>query len=109
VDQRLIVVLVHRKGPSAKDVQTELVQVLGSDAIASSTAAKYMQNDVILQNEPEDEDRAEDQGFSITDNASLKAFEMMPFASIHQVATMIFIPPTTVFRRLMKSLHFVLK
>jgi len=62
-----------------------------------------------LQNEPEAENRAEDQGFSITDNAILEALEMMPFASIRQIAKMTIIPPTTVFRRLTKSLHFVLK
>jgi hypothetical protein len=61
-----------------------------------------------LQNEREAEDRTEaedgteDQDFSITDNAILEALEMMPFASIHQIAKMIFIPPTIVFRRLTK-------
>jgi hypothetical protein len=34
---------------------------------------------------------------------------MMSFASIRQIAKMTFIPPTTVFRRLTKSLHFILK
>jgi hypothetical protein len=58
---------------------------------------------------PEAEDRAEDQDFSITDNAILEALEMMPFASIRQIAKMICIPPTTEFRLLTKSLHFVLK
>jgi DNA-binding Lrp family transcriptional regulator len=62
-----------------------------------------------LENEPEAEDRAKDQGFSITDKAILKALEMMPFTSIRQIAKMIFIPPTTRFHRLMKSLHFALK
>jgi hypothetical protein len=63
----------------------------------------------LLQNEPEAEDRAEDQGFSITDDAILDALEMMPFISIRQIAKMTFIPPTTGFRRLTKSVHFVLK
>jgi hypothetical protein len=63
----------------------------------------------ILQNEPEAEDRAEDQGFSITDNIILELLEMMPFASIRQIAEMTFILPTTGFRRLTKSLHFVLR
>jgi hypothetical protein len=44
---------------------------------------KYIRNDVILQNEPEAEDRAEDQGSSITDNAILKVFEMMSLSYIH--------------------------
>jgi hypothetical protein len=55
MDQRQIVVFLHLKGLSAKDVHTELVELLASDAIACSTVTKYMRNDVILQNEPEAE------------------------------------------------------
>jgi hypothetical protein len=62
-----------------------------------------------MNQKPRIEDRAEDQGFSITENAIPEAFEMMPFASIRQIVKMNFIPPATVFRRLTKSLHFVLK
>jgi hypothetical protein len=46
-----------------------------------------------LQNEPEAEDRAEDHGFSITDNAILQAFETVSFASIHQIAQITIISP----------------
>jgi hypothetical protein len=70
---------------------------------------KYVCKDVILQNEPEAEDRTEDQGFSITTNVILEAFEMMSFAFIRKIAKMAFILPTTAFRRLTKSLHFVLE
>jgi hypothetical protein len=111
MDQRSSVVFFHLKGLSAKakDAHTELVEVFGSDSIAYSTVTKDIWNDVLSQDEPEAEDRAEDQGFSITDNAILEAFEMMPFASIRQIAKMTFIPPTTIFRRLTKSFHFVLQ
>jgi hypothetical protein len=111
MDKASIVVFLHLKGLStkAKDIHTELVQVLRSDVIAYSTVTKDIWNDVILENESEAEDRAEDQGFSITDDAILEALEMMPFASIYQIAKMIFIPPTTVFRRLTKSFHFAVK
>jgi hypothetical protein len=111
MDQKSIFVFLHLKGFStkAKDIHTELVQVLGSDAIAYWTRTKHIRNDVVLQNEPEAERRAEDQSFSIPDNAILEALEMMPFASICQSAKKTFIPPTTTFRRLRKSLHFVLK
>jgi hypothetical protein len=106
-------VFLHLKERSAKatakDVHTELVQVLGSDAIAYSAVTKYIQNDIILQNELEAEDKAENQGFSITDNAILEALEMTPSPSIRQIAKMAFILPTTVFRHLTKLLHFVLK
>jgi hypothetical protein len=102
---------LHMKGLStkAKDVHTELVQVLWSDAIAYSTVTKYIRNYIILQNEPEAEDRAEDQRFSITDNPILKLLEMMPFASIRQITKMTIIPPMIVFRRFTKSLHFVVR
>jgi hypothetical protein len=66
----------------AKDVHTKFVHVLESDAIAYSTVTNYLGNNVILQNEPEAEDRVENQSFPITDNAILDALEMMPFASI---------------------------
>jgi hypothetical protein len=71
MDQRSIVVFLHLKRLSAKvkakakakvkakakDVRTELVQVFGSDSIAYSIVTKYFQNDVILQNEQEAEDK----------------------------------------------------
>jgi hypothetical protein len=64
MDQRSIIMFLHPKEFSTKDVHTELVQVLGSDddAIAYLTVTKYIRNDVILQNDPEPEskDRAED-------------------------------------------------
>jgi hypothetical protein len=109
LDQRSIAVFLHMKGLSVKDIHTKLVQVHGSDAIAYSTVTKYLRSDIVLQNEPGVENRAEDQGFSIRDNAILEAFEIISFASIRQIAKMTFIPPTTVFRHLMKLLHFVLK
>jgi hypothetical protein len=111
MDQRSIAVFLHLKGLSAKakDVHTEMIRVLGSDAIAYSTATKYLQNDVILQNELEAEDRTEDQSFSIADKAILEALEMMPFVSIRHITKMIIIPRTTGFRRLTKLFHFVLK
>jgi hypothetical protein len=106
-----IFVFLHLKGLSAKanDLHTKLAHVLGSNAIAYLIVTKYIRNNAILQNEPEAEDRAEDQRLSITDDAILKALEMIPFASLRQIAEMTFIRPTTVFRRLTKSLHFVLK
>jgi hypothetical protein len=47
---------LKRLSAKAKDVHTELVQALGSDAIAYSTVTKYRRNDAILQNELETED-----------------------------------------------------
>jgi hypothetical protein len=84
MNQRSIVVFLHLKGLStkAKNVHTELVQIFESDVIAYSIVTKYIRNDIILQNEPEAEDRVEDQGFSITDNTILEVLEIMPLFSI---------------------------
>jgi hypothetical protein len=111
MNQRPILLFLHLKGLSAnaKDVRIVIVQLLGSDAFAYSTVTNYLQKDVILQNEPETEDRAEDQGFSIADNAILEALEMLPFPSIHELAKITIIAPATVFHRLTKSFHFILK
>jgi hypothetical protein len=92
-----------------KDLRTELVQEVLPPAIAYSTVRKHIRKDKILQNEPETEDRADDQSFSTTDNANLEAFEMIRFASIRQIVKVTFIPLTTVFSRVTKWLHFVLK
>jgi hypothetical protein len=59
LDQSSIVVFLHLKVLSAraKNVHAEYVQVLGPDAIAYLTVTQRIWNDVILQNEPETEDR----------------------------------------------------
>jgi hypothetical protein len=109
MDQMPIGVFLYLKERPAnvKDVRTECLHVLGSDAIVYPTVIKYLRNDIILQNEPEAEVGAEDQSFSIADNAVLDALEMMSLASIRQIAKMTIILPTTLFRRLTKSFHFV--
>jgi hypothetical protein len=100
MDQRSIIVFlpVKRFSAKAKHVHIELGRVLVSDVIACLTVTKCLRNDVILRNEVEAEDEAEDQGFSIKGNAILETLEMMPFAAIRQITKMTFIPPTTLFR-----------
>jgi hypothetical protein len=85
-----------------KYVHTEFAQALESDAITYLIVTKNTWNDLILQNEQEAEDRGEDQGFSITDNAILEALERIRFASIHPIAKMLFIPHSNVFSSLTK-------
>jgi hypothetical protein len=59
MDQKSIVMFLDLKRllAKAKDVHTELVQILKSDAITCSTATKYIRSDIILQNESEVDDR----------------------------------------------------
>jgi hypothetical protein len=58
--------------------------VFGQKMKFGDMGLKYIRNDVILQNEPEAEDRVEDQGFSNIDNEILEKLEMMPFVSIRR-------------------------
>jgi hypothetical protein len=76
--------------------------------MAYLTATKYMRNDLILQHEPEAEHGPEDEGISVPNNIILEALEMMTCISIRQIAKMTIIPGAAVFRRLAKSIHFVL-
>jgi hypothetical protein len=48
VNQRSIVAFLYLKGLSAKDINTELLQVLGSDddAISCTIVTKYIRNDI---------------------------------------------------------------
>jgi hypothetical protein len=75
LDQRSIIIFLHLKGLSAKDIQTKLVELFRYDAIAYSTVTKHTWKDLILQSEPEPkaEDGAEDQGFSVPDSGILDA------------------------------------
>jgi hypothetical protein len=93
MDQRSIIVFLHVKRFSAKTkhVHIELGRALVSDVIACLTVTKYLRNDVILRNELEAEDEAEDQGFSIKGNAILETLEMISFASNGQITKMTFI------------------
>jgi hypothetical protein len=52
MDQRSIVIFLHLKGllAKAKDLHTEVVQVLGSDAIAYMPVTKHIRNDVRSRN-----------------------------------------------------------
>jgi hypothetical protein len=94
------------KGLSARAIHDELTAVLGPDAIAYSTATKYLrqkQFPSIPVNSPEEPATA------VIDQAILDAFEQEPFSSIRELAKLTCIPTTTVHRHLTQSLGFVVK
>jgi DNA-binding MurR/RpiR family transcriptional regulator len=106
MDQRTICLYLSRKGFSSHAIHEELVQLLGSDAIAYSTMTYHLRaSRWTAQTEERDSDLPRD----VIDNAILETLDQTPFASMHELAKATCIPRTTVWRRLTESLGFVVK
>jgi hypothetical protein len=106
MDQRTICLYLNRNGLSAKAIHDELVQIIGSDAIADSIVMSYLRaSHRRAQNKEQHSDRPPD----VIDNAILQALNQNPFASVRELAKSICISHATVWRRLTESLGFVVK
>jgi hypothetical protein len=82
MDQRTICLYLNKKGLSAKAIHDELVQVLGSDAIAYSTVTSCLcPSHWRAQNEEQHSDPPPD----VIDNAILQAFHQNPFAFVREL------------------------
>jgi hypothetical protein len=94
------------KGLSAQSIHTQLLTVLGQNAIAYSTLTKYRRQrkfpSVLCH-------PSEEHPSSVIDNAILDALEKPPFPYVHQLAKFTCIPTTTVHQHLTRSLGFVVK
>jgi transposase len=106
MDQRSICLFLAMKGLSAREVHDELVAVLGRGAIAYSTVTSYPRQWQFsaISSEPSDESPT-----TIIDGASLDALDKQPFSSVRELTKLTSIPTTTVYRRLTRSLGFVVK
>jgi hypothetical protein len=106
MDQRSICVFLAIKGVSAQAIHSELVAMLGSDAIASSTATKYPRQWQFpaIPCQPSEESPT-----TIIDDAILDALNKQPFSSIQELAKFICILTTPIHRHLTRSLGFVVK
>jgi hypothetical protein len=106
MDQCSICLYLNRKGLSAHAIHDELVQVLGSDAIACSTITFYLRASHWTAGK---EEQHSDPPLDIIDKAILQALDQTPFASVRELAKAMCISTTTVWRRLTRSLGFVVK
>jgi hypothetical protein len=94
------------KGLSAREVHTELVAVLGLDAIAYSAVTGYRRQRQFPAISPEPSDQPPT---AIIDDAILEALHKQPFSSVRELAKLTCIPTTTGCRHLTGSLGFVPK
>jgi hypothetical protein len=106
MDQRSICLFLAMKGLSAREVDNELVAVLGLDAIAYSTVTKCLRQRQFLVIFPEPSDELPT---AIIDDAIVEAVDEPPFSSVREVAKLTCIPTTTICRHLTGSLGFVLR
>jgi histone-lysine N-methyltransferase SETMAR len=106
MDQRSICLFLALKGLPARAIHGEPGAVLGPDAVAYSTVTKSLWQRQLLCTllEPPDEPV-----MAIIDDTILSALEKQPFSSIRELANLICIPATTVYRYLTHSLGFVVK
>jgi histone-lysine N-methyltransferase SETMAR len=106
MDQHSICLFLAMKGLSAQKIHSELVAVLGADAIGYSTITRYLrqQHFPTKSSEP-----PENTSITVVGNAILDALKQQPFSSIREIAKLTCIPRTTVHRHLTSSLGFVVK
>jgi hypothetical protein len=106
MDERSICLYLNRKGLSAREIHEELVQVLGSDAVAYSAITFYLRashwtagKDQQHSDPPPDD----------VDNAIRQALDQTAFASVRELAKATCISTATVWQCLTRSLGFVVK
>jgi hypothetical protein len=94
---------------SATDIDRELVDVLGFDAIAYSTVSKYPRSASFEVKGAGSDEGPGGPGTNLTDDQILHALEISSFALVCQMAQMTLLPKTMAYRHLMESLNFVNK
>jgi hypothetical protein len=106
MDQHSICLYLNRKGFSAHMTHDELVQGLGSDAVAYSIITFYLRAFHWTDGK---EEQHSDLPPDDVDNAIRQALGQTPFASVRELAKATCISTATVWRRLTRSLGFFVK
>jgi hypothetical protein len=106
MDQRSICLYLDRKGLSPHAIHDQLMQVLGSDAIACSMVTFYFRASHWTAGK---EEQPSDPPPDDVNNAILQALDQTSFASVRELAKAMYISIATVWRRLTRSLGFVVK
>lgn len=109
MDQKSICVFLHKKGLSSEQVHSELVQVLGTEAVAYSTVTKYIRSSSFKAIRDESISEDSDDETNLIDDAILQALEDEPFASVRRIASKTYLPKSTVYRHLVSSLQYTVK
>jgi hypothetical protein len=96
----------NKKRFSAQAIHDELMRILGSDAVAYSMVTFYLRAShwTAWKEEQHSYPPPDD-----VDNAILQALDQTPFGSVQELAKPTYISTATIWRRLTRSLGFVVK
>jgi hypothetical protein len=107
MDERSIVLYLHRKGLSAHVIHDDLVATLDLQAVASNTLTPCLREANLGTAEVTLDRESSSLHIHDSDQAILIALEEDPFPSVQQLVRATHIPGATVYRRLTKSLGIV--
>jgi RNAse (barnase) inhibitor barstar len=102
----MIVADLALKGLSPGAIHKDLMDILGPDAVASSSVTSYLREASCLPSDRDTPSVEGQRGIDEGDQAIMFALDEDTFASIWQLSRLTQIPSTTVYRHLMQSLAF---
>jgi hypothetical protein len=97
------------KGMSAREIHDDSVSTLGPDAVSYGSVTRYLREARFHPSKPEPHPSDVQRHLDDSDQAVLAALEDSPFASLHQLSQLTGLHSTTVYRRLIESLGFVVR
>jgi hypothetical protein len=95
------------KGMSAREIHDDNVVTLGPDAVSPGSVTRYLREARFHLSKPEPHPADVQRHLDDSDQAVLAALDDNPFASVRQLSRLTHLPSTTVYRRLIESLGFV--
>jgi hypothetical protein len=84
--QRPIVAELSLKGMSAREIHDDIIAILGSDAVSSSSVTRYLCEARFPPSKPEPHPAEVQRDLDDSNQAILAALEDSPFASVRQLS-----------------------
>jgi hypothetical protein len=94
------------KSLSKKVIHHELVAMLQENAFSYSNMMRFCRDAILALSSEQISSSPKDDRLDEMNEAILLALSDEPFSSIQQIIRRIFVPESTVYRRLVDSLHF---
>jgi hypothetical protein len=106
IEQRSGALFLRLKGLSKTALHHELVAVLQENAVPYSNATRFCKEAILGLNSEEATSPPKNNRIDEVNEANLLALPDEPFSSVREIARRICVPESTVYRRLVDSLHF---
>jgi hypothetical protein len=109
MEQKPIVLYLRMKRMALDAIHDDLVHTFGKEAVAYSTVTKYARSAQFSGRKEATPPETPDMERSPVDEAILTALAEFPFPSMRELSRRICLPGSTVHRRLMQSLRFMMR